>query len=157
TTLQTRTPRAGRSGTPWPSTRRDLVSATILAGATALWVKIRLPAAAPGLLVGGPRLVRLLAVVLPLLEAPLDHAHHEDEQREEDDEDEARVGDHLVVGGAVPAPTAVVCQRRGRQHEEGDRGGGEHGGEALHQVLDRIGPRRHDGAGRRAAGRRHRG
>src|SRR4029450_9801021 len=108
------TSRAGRSGTPWPSTRRDLVRATMVARRPLPGVKIRLPAAAPGLLVAGELLVHLLAPLLPLVQAPLDHAHHEDEQREEDDEDEAGIRRHLVGGHPVPALSTVVGERRGR-------------------------------------------
>src|SRR5215207_3103123 len=77
----------------------------------------------------GARRARLrgaLARVLALVQAPLDHAHHEHEQREERDQDEARVRDHLVVRLAPQALAAVVRERgrsaQGEQRESEDRG-----------------------------------
>src|SRR5690242_7590734 len=120
---ETRTSRAGRSGTPRVSQRGGIsFRFEMVAPRARARVKIRLPAAA-GLLVARERLVDLLAAILALLQMALEHARQEDEDGEEDDEQEARVRDDLVVGGAVPALAAVVGQRGGRedqQHEGGD-------------------------------------
>ena len=77
-------------------------------------VKIRLPAAAPVLLLPGEGLLDLLAALLTAVQRSLEQAHQQHEDREEDDEDEAGVGDDLVVGFTPPALAAVVGQRSGR-------------------------------------------
>src|SRR6266487_5969351 len=104
----------------------------MVAAVAAARVKIRLPAAAPGALVARQRLVGLLAALLALLQVALERAHQEDEGREEDDEQEARVGDDLVVGRAVPAFAAVVGERGGCERQQGDGSGGQRSEKALH-------------------------
>src|SRR5215218_6098134 len=109
---RTRTSRAGRVRDVACHQRGGIsFAATMVAATAACSVKIRLPAAAPGLLLSGERLLDLLAALLALVQRALKHAHQEDEDREEDDEDEAGVGDDLVVGLAPPALAAVVGHR----------------------------------------------
>src|SRR5271169_1686914 len=74
-----------------------------------------LPAAAP--LDVAQRLLCRFARLLAFLQTPLDRAHHEHEQREEDHQDEARGGDHFVVGRPVQAAAVVVGLCRRGQHE----------------------------------------
>src|SRR4051794_3519435 len=70
----------------------------------------------------GPGLGCALARVLALVEAPLEHAHHEDEEGEERDQDEPGGRDHLVVRLPPPALAPVVSQRgRSREGQDGDR------------------------------------
>src|SRR4029079_8994589 len=71
---------------------------------------------------------RRLAAILPLVQAALDHAHHEDEQREEGDQEEAGVGDDLVVGLTPEALAAVVTLGQRDRRGQGEQRDGEQGG-----------------------------
>src|ERR1700712_3630800 len=111
-TLRHERPGQGESGTPRAINEEgSRLAATMVAVGAVGSVKIRLPAAAPVLLLPGEGLLDLLAAFLATVQRALDQAHDQDEGGEEDDEDEAGVGDDLVVRLTPPALAAVVCQR----------------------------------------------